>query len=290
MLRFLLAVLGALALAGCQSEAPPQPAREWPSPSPALWHVTGMNGEQGWLFGTIHALPDGVKWQTPAFEKAFAASDLMMVEIGNLGDAQEAADAFQAFAKTTPQPKLSSRVAAEDRPALEALMTQAGMSDDDFWNVKTWAAALMLANAVRDSEAGNGVDRALLKKGKPVQAFETFSGQFARFDGLGPLQQRDLLAGIAHEAALDQTDVRIEAWLTGDVESLEKQMNQGYLMSPALREALLTDRNNLFAAKVTAALEQGRKPFVAVGAAHMLRSDGLPALLAKRGYEVKRIQ
>jgi uncharacterized protein YbaP (TraB family) len=289
MLRFLLAVLGALALAGCQSE-PPKPAREWPSPSPALWQVTGMNGERGWLFGTIHALPDGAKWQTPAFEKAFAESDVLMVEIGNLGDAQVAADAFQAFAKTTPQPALSTRVAPADRPALAALMSEARMSDDDFWNIKTWAAALMLANALRDSEAGNGVDRVLLEKGKPVEAFETFAGQFARFDGLAPLQQRDLLAGIAHEAALDRTDERIEAWLTGDLATLENQMNQGYLMSPALREALLTDRNHLFAAKVVAALEQDRTPFVAVGAAHMLRSDGLPALLAKRGYEVKRIQ
>ncbi|KRA83284.1 TraB/GumN family protein [Altererythrobacter sp. Root672] len=289
MLRFLLAVLGALALAGCQSE-PPKPAREWPSPSPALWHVTGRNGEQAWLFGTIHALPDGAEWRTPAFEKAFAESDLLVVEIGNLGDAQEAADAFQAFAKTSPQPKLSTRVAAADQAALAALMQRAGMSDDDFWDVKTWAAALMLANAVRDSEAGNGVDRALLEAGKPVEGLETFSGQFGRFDGLSPLQQRDLLAGIAHEAAQDQTDERIEAWLTGDIAALETQMNQGYLMSPALRKALLTDRNHLFAAKVAATLEQGRKPFVAVGAAHMLRSDGLPALLAKRGYEVKRIQ
>lgn len=289
MLRFLFAVLGALALAGCQSE-PEKPPRDWPSPSPALWEVTGRNGEQGWLFGTIHALPDGAEWRTPVFEKAFAASDLLLVEIGNLGDAQKAADAFQAYAKTSPQPPLSSRVAPQDRAVLAALMDRAGMSDDDFWDVKTWAAGLILANAVRESDAGNGVDRALLAKGKPVEGMETFSGQFARFDGLGPLQQRELLAGIAHEAALDQTDERIEAWLTGDLAVLEGQMKQGYLMTPALREALLTDRNRLFAARVATALEQDRKPFVAVGTAHMLHSDGLPAMLARRGYEVKRIQ
>src|SRR5690606_6408771 len=59
-----LAALAALAwLAACG-----EPAHDWPDASPALWDVSGPEGEKRWLFGTIHSLPDGVAWRTPAIE------------------------------------------------------------------------------------------------------------------------------------------------------------------------------------------------------------------------------
>src|SRR5690606_14310138 len=158
LIRLVLALVGALALAGCERA----PERDWPEAAPALWEITGENGEQGWLFGTIHALPDGAEWRTPAFERAFAASDLLLVEIAELGDAAQARKAFDAYARSGPQPPLETRVAEVDRPALAALLDRAGMTGGDFWNVETWAAALILANAVRENDPRNGADRALL--------------------------------------------------------------------------------------------------------------------------------
>lgn len=276
---------GAIALASCGA-----PERGWPAPSPALWEITGKNGEHGWLFGTIHALPDGVEWRTAKFEQAFARADVLLVEIGNLGDTSEAQKAFAAYSRGAPQPALSTRVPADDRDALIALMAKARMTDGDFWNVETWAAALMLADAARESESENGVDRALLSSGKPIEGMESYASQFARFDGLGEDQQRALLAGMAHEASLDEGDKQIEAWLTGDLPVLEDAASRGFLRDPALREALLSGRNRLFDASIALALERGHKPFVAVGAGHMLGDQGLPALLAARGYTVRRIQ
>ncbi len=285
MIRLLLAVAAALCLAGCER------ARDWPEPSPALWEVTGENGERGWLFGTVHALPDGVEWRTPAFEQAFAAADVVMVEIGNLGDSGGAGKAFDRLGtQDKVLPALSTRVANEDRPALAAAMERAGLEDADFRDVETWAAALMLANAVRESEPGNGVDRALLAAGKPVDALETYVVQFSRFDRLEEAAQRALLAGIAREAERDDSDEQLEAWLTGDLAALEARAQHGFLSDPALRAALLTDRNRYFAAEIGAAMDRRHSPFVAVGAAHMLGPEGLPALLAARGYTVARVQ
>lgn len=288
MIRLLLALAGALMLAACGQVS--QAERDWPAAKPALWEVSGVHGERAWLFGTIHALPDGVEWRTPAFEQAFGASDVLMVEIADLGDAENARRAFEAYAQADPRPPLSTRLAPEDRPALAALMKQAGMSDDDFWNVETWAAALMLSNAARDSEAANGVDRTLLQEGKPVEGLETYALQFERFDRLSPADQRALLAGVAHEAEREQGADRVTAWLTGDLATLERQMNGEFLGSEGLRNSLLLERNRDFAARIAAAMEQGRKPFVAVGAGHMIGVDGLPALLAAEGYTVTRVQ
>ena len=289
-MRRLTALAAALALAACGTEAPNDSARDWPEPSPALWELSGRHGEKAWLFGTIHALPDGAEWRTPAFERAFAASDLVMVEIGDLGNSSSAAKAFDTFAETQGLPALSVRLAPADRPALIKLMKRAGMDDADFWDLETWAAALILASAVRESEPGNGVDRDLLDDGKRVEALETFAGQFARFDALDETAQRELLAGIVREAESGKADERVSAWLTGDLAELEEEMEGAFLRQPALRETLLVERNEYFAARIAETVEERHRPFVAVGAGHMLGPDGLPALLAARGYTVRRVQ
>ena len=289
MIARLLVLAGALALAGCGQPAP-DPARDWPDPSPALWQVTGEHGEKAWLFGTIHALPDGVEWRTPAFEQAFAASGVLMVEIGDLDNSSAATEAFAEFSTTDGLPALSERVPLDDRPALLDAMRKAGMENADFWDTETWAAALILGNAVRESETGNGVDRALLGGGKPVQALETFAAQFARFDRLAEPEQRQLLVNTSREAKRGSTEARVTAWLTGDLSSLEGLVDSELSGAPALRAALLSERNAYFAARIVETMERGKAPFVAVGAGHMVGSDGLPTLLAARGYAVKRLE
>ena len=289
MIARLLVLAGALALAGCGQPAP-DPARDWPDPSPALWQVTGEHGEKAWLFGTIHALPDGVEWRTPAFEQAFAASGVLMVEIGDLDNSSAATEAFAEFSTTDGLPALSERVPLDDRPALLDAMRKAGMENADFRDTETWAAALILGNAVRESETGNGVDRALLDGGKPVQALETFAAQFARFDRLAEPEQRQLLVNTAREAQRGSTEARVTAWLTGDLSALEGLVDSELSGAPALRAALLSERNAYFAARIVETMERGKAPFVAVGAGHMVGSDGLPTLLAARGYAVKRVQ
>ena len=55
-------------------------------------------------------------------------------------------------------------------------------------------------------------------------------------------------------------------------------------------EALLVARNRAWAKRVAAMLREGKRPFVAVGAAHVVGAKGLPALLGADGFQLKRIQ
>lgn len=274
-----------LALAGCG-----EPARDWPDPSPALWEVSGPGGAHGWLFGTIHSLPEGASWRTQAVDQALGRSSLLVLEIANLDDTDAARDAFERLATTPGLPPLSLRVPAADRPALAAFLDRAGMADGDFPHTETWAAAILLANRARGRDPGTGVDRELMTNAKRVEGLETFDEQYGAFDALPPSEQADLLLALAAEADGKADTRQVEEWLTGDLAGLERESAKGVLADPELREALQVARNRRWAERIAELWVQHEQPFVAVGEAHMFGEENLPQLLIARGYTVRRVQ
>jgi len=275
--------LGLAALALFLVQTRPDPA------SPALWRVDGPRGQSAFLFGTIHTLPHPAAWRTPAVAQAVAQSDRIIVEIAALGDEGTTARAFEALAHTPAQPPLDQRVAPASRGRLAAALAAIHRQPGDFTDTETWAAALMLAHD--DGDPRNGVDRALLADtgGKPVEEFEGAARQLAIFDHLPETAQRRLLA---EAIAGDQTSPQAlaQAWRKGDIAAIARETGQGMLADPTLREALYTGRNRAWTAQIIATMAHGGHPFVAVGTAHLAGRDGLPAMLATRGYRVQRLQ
>lgn len=290
MIRGLLSALLACALlAGCgQREAPPQPGR------PALWVVEDANGRTaGWLFGTIHALPDGAEWQTPALDRAMAQASVLVVEVRDLDPAVIAAQ-FDRLSHDRPGPPLTERLPPGPRRELAALLAREGASSRDYDGLETWAAALALARLGKGAQPENGTDRALIERfaDRPVTELEGSADQLAIFDRLPERDQRALLTAVIAEE--DRTEANTEAladaWLAGDAARMERLARTGMLADPALYEALLAKRDRAWADKLIPMLRSGPRPLVAVGAAHMLGPDGLPSLIAAAGFKVRRIQ
>ena len=283
-MRLLCALLAVAALAGCSQQA--QEAR------PALWRVEDPQGQAGWLFGTIHSAPQPVDWETPAIGQALSQAEEIVVEVGNLADEAQVSATFASLARGPAQPPLSQRLAPADRPALAALLKKAGYREGDFTAMDTWAAALTLANAGEDQDAArNGIDRAVLEKasGRKVIELEGAKEQLGLFDALPEREQRDLLREVAREAAQEDRDIT-RTWRAGDMAAIEKETRTGLLADPELREVLFTGRNRRWTARIGVEVRAGHKPFVAVGAAHMAGPEGLPAMLAKAGFKVTRVQ
>lgn len=292
MIRAALALVVALLLAGCEQA----PKADLPPADPALWEITGKGGEPaGWLFGTIHALPEDAKWRTPAIDKAIVGAELLVVEVEDLEDSTKLAATFTRLSHSARDlPPLSERIPVPLRPRLAALLAKGGYREADFKATETWGAALTLAQLADEASGDNGVDRALLRdfRAREVEELEGIEGQFAIFDSLPEADQRDLLGAVVEEDTMNARDTArlAKLWLAGDMVSIAREGDEGMLADPELREALLTTRNRDWTERIVGLLKTGRKPLVAVGAAHLAPPEGLPELLTRAGYEVRRVR
>ena len=292
MIRRAAGLLLALALAACGQDAD---RVDPPAPTPALWQVTAPDGRPaGWLFGTIHTLPDGAKWRTPAIERAIVDADLLVVEAKDLEDSGKLAATFTRLSHTTDMPALSKRVPTALEPRLRVLLAKGGYREADFKAVETWAAAITLSQVTDEARGENGVDRALLKdfRARPIADLEGVEAQFRIFDTLPEADQRDLLGALLEEDTMTsvETERLVKLWLAGDMDAIAREGDEGMLSDPELKQALLTGRNEAWADKLVALYAAGKKPLVAVGAAHLAPPGGLPELLQAKGYRVTRVR
>lgn len=287
-----LAPLLILALAGCNA-APGEEAEGSP-PNPLLYEIARADGAvEGWMLGTIHALPSGTRWRTPAIAAVVDEADLLVVEIAALDDRAALAQTFATLAKTPDLPPLNQRVAADLAPALAALIARGKLDPEGFRTTETWAAALTLAQIGAEGDPAHGVDRALIRDfaARPVRELEGGAAQLGIFDRLPEAEQRDMLAAVIRESQRAEADPGAlrRAWLRGDLAALEEANRSGLLADTELREALLVQRNRAWLAAMLPMLDVEARPLIAVGTAHLVGPEGLASLLEAEGYRVRRL-
>ena len=284
-----LALLAGFALAACSAPAPTPP------PSPALWEISGPRGDAaGWLFGTVHALPESVDWRSSKLEQALGAAQVLVVEVGNIVDTETIGAKFRNLATDEAPPPLAKRLSPDLlKKLLDFAARDPGLSDR-LDRLETWAVALTVARLSSPAPTTQGVDANLIGafRPRPVRELEGATVQLELFDALPEGEQRDLLAAVIADGNRAEASIPdlIDAWRSGDLSALEQETRRGMLADPELRDALLIQRNRAWADRVSASLKRGEDPFVAVGAAHLVGPDGLIALLEARGYRLRRIQ
>ncbi|WP_370031042.1 TraB/GumN family protein [Qipengyuania mesophila] len=264
-------------------------------PYPALWEITDSKGAvEGWMFGTIHALPDNTKWRSPKLDGILGKADMLVVEVANLEDSAELSKIFEQMAFDRPAGPIAQRIDPELTDEFETLLVRAKVRRAYFDPMESWAAALALAQVAQSAKSENGADRALLAAfdKREVVELEGARAQLEIFDTLPETEQRDLLNAVLKESRDydDGIGTLAKAWLAGDTEQLQQLTRRGILADPELVEVLLRDRNANWAAQIENLLSAREKPLIAVGAGHLLGEAGLPAMLAARGYKVRRIE
>lgn len=292
----LLAATLAFLLASCGSDASEPSAAASAEGFPAFYEIAGRDGElEGWLFGTVHALPADVEWRSQRLDTIIDEADLLLVEVADLSDREGMALIFRSMAfDDAPASSIDARIAPAARPGLDLLLAEGEIPTGHLDAMESWAAALTLAQLASTGDPQYGADRALISEfaGRRVVEFEGVRGQLSLFDSLPETEQVDLLEAVIAEASgrKDRASEMTVAWKTGDLPALEKSSGEGLLGDPELRAALLTSRNEAWLSRLQPLLQQPERPLIAVGAAHLLGEDGLPALLAREGYTVRRVQ
>lgn len=278
-------------LAACHAAAPPADA-----PKVALWSVSDGSGVRGWIIGTIHALPPGIGWQRPAIDQAMREADRLVMEIAEPISPEKAGAALARLAMTPGLPPPSERLSGPGHDNLVKAYRLLGVDDTRFAGEESWAVALQIsamASQKAGASAADGVEPQLraAMAGKPVVGLETIDAQFQVFDQLPGAVQDRLLADVAQEvlAVVDSDDAMLKSWLNGDELGLAKAAKSDFLGDPVLHEALLAARNRAWLRQIDGLLHGRGRPFIAVGAAHVVGPDGLPQLLRARGWRVARV-
>jgi uncharacterized protein len=261
-----------------------------------LWKVEDGKGASAYLLGSLHVLTADAYPLPATIDKAFAESKTLVEEV-DLDEMNDPMQMMAALSKAmltggqTLDQLISADTYAEVRKRAEAY----GMPMLALDRMKPWLVAVTLMAPTLQSAGFKpelGIDRHYFdrakEKGLKREALETLAYQLDRFDQMPIALQQELLKATIEDLDTQVSGVKdmVRAWSTGDLGTIEKLTLTAFLESPELYRLLLLERNHNWMPHVERCLSENAGCFVVVGAAHLVGKDGMPALLAKKGYKV----
>lgn len=290
-LAFLFAALLAAVIAITFAPGPSAAAET----GPALWTIQKDKG-QIWFFGSVHVLPKGQDWRTPALTDALEKADAVVLEIP-LADA--AAMSMQVYVATNAlsltQKPLREQIPETERDAYDKAARTAGLEPYQLDQMKPWFASITLTMSLLQKsgfDPSNGVDQHIeteaKAKSKEMLYFETARQQIDFFINLPLDVQMDMLRDTVSEINEnpDLVSKLVEAWRTSNVDEMGKLANDSYT-GPELQKILLIDRNARWVEKIGEWMKDDKSYLVVVGAGHLAGGDSVIAMLRDKGIEVE---
>lgn len=263
---------------------------------PALWRLADEDTTI-YLFGTIHALPPGVQWLEGPVAQAFDSSAELVTEIAETGP-EQMQHSVVSRAVLPQKQSLRAMLNTKDRAAFESALAANRLPLASFDRFEPWYAAIALATLplLRDGYAmENGVEAQLDARakvaGRPRRGLETVDYQLSLFDSLPIEVQKRYLRQVV-DAMPDlraDLDGMVAEWKRGNPDRLADLINEQE-DDPALMEALLVNRNRIWADWIKARMDKPGTVFIAVGAGHLAGRDSVQDFLTAKGFAITRVQ
>ncbi|NQT27341.1 TraB/GumN family protein [candidate division KSB1 bacterium] len=288
-------VIVLLLLAGCAKRATQNPTS---NSTTSLWKVESPTTSV-YLLGSIHVLKESDYPLPPAMDKAFNEAQHLFFEVH-----LDSADSPMAQAKILLRSFLRGDSTLADcihDTLLQMVHDQAdtlGVQPTMFNKMRPWMVSMTLA-LLKMNRSGIqpqfGVDFYFFKKArlerKQVSGLETVEFQADLLGNLSSLNQAEYLQFTLND--LDRLDLELgtmtAAWRTGDVETLETLLVEGFTDYPEIYNTMVVNRNQKWMRRIRNSLAAESPSLFIVGVAHLVGEDGVIHLLEKEGYKIQQL-
>lgn len=300
----------------------PQEAEPTTKATPLFYRVTGKNGQEMWLFGTIHVGDERTAFLPDEIFNAFTASDALALECNTElfeqrleQDDKLAEQVSGLYFYTDGSEVVKASLNEEDFAYAQKLLKAVGANNTNMPYAKPyiWSNAIELFYLRQGYQlhSDQGVEARLVDwaaaQSKEILEIESSLSQLQMFTGFSKeLQMLMLEEAITFDAQeyWEQTKALYELWCSGNKEALEKEITDDWAnadLSDAdlvqykslldeYDKAMNFDRNETMLKAAVQYLESGKVVFYAVGLAHLLdTTNGLVNALQNAGYTVEQV-
>jgi uncharacterized protein YbaP (TraB family) len=271
----------------------------WPASGDksTLWQVEGSHNSV-YLLGSIHVLPASAYPLHPALQKAFNNSQRVVFEVDlNTVSQQAVLREFEEVGLYPPRDNLEHHVSPQTIKLVKEVLAKLGISYEKARRFKPVLLGELITSRYTELAGFRedlGVDRYFYSQAKtsrkPVLGLETVRDQarvLSSDDSSGELHLVEAIASLP--AAKGVLDELVIAWKDGQINTLDRLLNQDEWSDPKSFESMFLRRNQKWLPQIERFLQGDGNYLVIVGSGHLVGNHGLVRALQERGYRVKQL-
>jgi uncharacterized protein YbaP (TraB family) len=258
-----------------------------------VWVIRGPHSTL-YLAGSVHLLPANDSTLPPGFERAYADSKQLVMEM-DLGkiDPLAVASWMTEHGALPAGTTLRSILGEQRYTRVSSVAADLGVSTGILDSQAPWVVGLELTDLEylhQGFDPQQGVEEQLVRRaendGKPTAGLETLSEELGGLEALSREDQVRMLDQTMDELKDSQEEMReiITAWRSGNAAKLAALLSSEYSSLPALYRPLVTERNQRWLPQIEQLLKGGDNCMVIVGSLHLVGDGGLLELLRKDGF------
>ncbi len=269
---------------------------------PAMWKVSD-DDSQIYLFGTFHALPASMQWQSDYFLSVMENTRTTYFEADT--SSSEAVVALQLGMQehglNAPGVTLSALLGEERAKAFASVAEEvAGIPMAQLEPMRPWLAMVTVSMATFHklglnpaSGADMLIEQQARREGDEIAYLESGMSQIramASLDEQGDFAMIDETVEQMNNFE-EEVQTMLNAWAEGDEDLLYEKIIDGLKdVSQLAYEALFVNRNANWVRQIESMMEADGDYLIAVGAGHLVGDESVVDMLQAKGFTVGRVQ